>query len=61
VKQQMLFSSRLSWLALAKFGMAKSKIFFGPEQWFLTFFTSLSLLSNKITGFTPNTLNGVIY
>jgi len=27
-------------------------------QWFLKFFKYLSLLSNKITRFTPNTLNG---
>ena len=28
------------------------------EQWFLTFFTYLTLLSNKITRFTPNILIG---
>jgi len=28
------------------------------EQWFLTFLTYLTLLSNKITRFTPNTLSG---
>jgi len=27
------------------------------SQWFLTFFTYLTLLSNKITRFTPNALN----
>jgi len=30
------------------------------NQWFLTFFAYLTLLSNKITRFTPNTLNGAI-
>jgi len=28
------------------------------DQWFLTFFTYLTLLSDKITRFTLNTLNG---
>jgi len=30
-------------------------------QWFLTFFTYLTLLSHMITSFTPNTLNGAIF
>jgi len=30
----------------------------GLEQWFLTFFTYLTLSSNKITRFTPDTLSG---
>ena len=29
------------------------------DQWFLTFFTYLNLLSNKITRFSPSTLSGV--
>jgi len=28
------------------------------DQWFTTFFTYLTHLSNKITRFIPNTLNG---
>jgi len=33
----------------------------GLDQWFLTFFTYLTLLSNTITRFTPNTFSGALF
>ena len=31
---------------------------YGLVQWFLTFYTYLTILSNKIIRFTPNSFNG---